>query len=130
MVQSTQPQASAAAMFPHAAAANHSIFYDASGRARSVGEVYGKLTRLFDSARAVAFAQGGVTGTGSGQVPVSGVAGQAAAAGAPPLPAARDGGNCAGQSSTERASGAGCICERQCPEATGIGSRRRRTLPE
>ena len=42
-----QPHARAAAMFPHAAAANHSIFYDASGRARSVGEVYGKLTRLF-----------------------------------------------------------------------------------
>jgi Transglycosylase SLT domain len=57
---SKQPQASAAAMFPHAAAANHSIFYDTSGRARSVGEVYGKLTRLFDSARAVAFAQSGV----------------------------------------------------------------------
>ncbi|MGA8968298.1 MAG: transglycosylase SLT domain-containing protein [Pseudolabrys sp.] len=78
----TQPRASAAAMFPHAAAANHSIFYDASGRARSVGEVYGKLTRLFDSARTVAFAQGGVTGAGLG-----GAAGQAAAAGAPPLPA-------------------------------------------
>jgi hypothetical protein len=31
----------AAAMFPHAAAANHSIFYDASGRAWSVCEVYG-----------------------------------------------------------------------------------------
>src|SRR5215470_2685019 len=58
---SKQPHASAAAMFPHAAAANHNIFYDASGRARSVGEVYGKLTRLFDSARTVAFAQSGVT---------------------------------------------------------------------
>src|SRR4249919_2812029 len=57
----TRPRASAAAMFPHAAAANHSIFYDNRGRARSVGEVYGKLTRLFDSARTVAFAQSGVT---------------------------------------------------------------------
>lgn len=57
---SSQPRASAAAMFPHAAAANHNIFYDSHGRARSVGEVYGKLTRLFDSARSVAFAQGGV----------------------------------------------------------------------
>jgi hypothetical protein len=55
-----QPNASAAAMFPSAAAANHSIFYDTSGRARSVGEVYGKLTRLFDSARTVAIAQSGV----------------------------------------------------------------------
>jgi hypothetical protein len=84
----TQPRASAAAMFPHAAAANHSIFYDASGRARSVGEVYGKLTRLFDSARTVAFAQGGVTADRSGPgAGISGAAGQAAAAGAPPLPA-------------------------------------------
>ena len=57
----SRPQASAAAMFPHAAAANHNIFYDDHGRARSVGEVYGKLTSLFDSARTVAFAQGGVT---------------------------------------------------------------------
>ena len=44
----SRPQASAAAMFPHAAAANHNIFYDNHGRARSVGEVYGKLTSLFD----------------------------------------------------------------------------------
>ncbi|MGB8103233.1 MAG: transglycosylase SLT domain-containing protein [Pseudolabrys sp.] len=72
-----QPHARAAAMFPHAAAANHSIFYDASGRARSVGEVYGKLTRLFDSARTVAFAQSGVTD----------VAGASVSTLAPPLPA-------------------------------------------
>jgi hypothetical protein len=55
------PHANAAAMFPHAAAANHSIFYGAAGRARSVGEVYGKLTRLFDSARDTAVAQRSVT---------------------------------------------------------------------
>ena len=61
-----QPNASAAAMFPSAAAANHSIFYDTSGRARNIGEVYGKLTRLFDSARTVAIAQSGVGGGGSG----------------------------------------------------------------
>ncbi|HEX3338710.1 MAG TPA: transglycosylase SLT domain-containing protein [Pseudolabrys sp.] len=71
-----QPRASAAAMFPHAAAANHSIFYDASGRARSVGEVYGKLTRLFDSARTVAFAQSGATDVASASVSTL----------APPLP--------------------------------------------
>jgi hypothetical protein len=59
----SRPQASAAAMFPQAAAANHNIFYDTHGRTRSVGEVYGKLTRLFDSAQTVAFAQGGVTQT-------------------------------------------------------------------
>jgi hypothetical protein len=57
----SRPQTSAAAMFPHAAAANHNIFYDKHGRARSVGEVYGKLTTLFDSARTVTFAQGGAT---------------------------------------------------------------------
>ena len=55
----SRPQASAADMFPRAAAANHSIFYDGHGRARSVGEVYGKLTRLFDTARTVAVAQNG-----------------------------------------------------------------------
>ena len=73
----SRPQASAAAMFPHAAAANHNIFYDNRGRARSVGEVYGKLTSLFDSAQTVAFAQGGVT-----QPAV------ARSGGAPPLPPA------------------------------------------
>jgi hypothetical protein len=57
----SRPQTSAAAMFPHAAAANHNIFYDSHGRARSVGEVYSKLTGLFDSARTVAVAQGGAT---------------------------------------------------------------------
>ncbi|HEU5444885.1 MAG TPA: transglycosylase SLT domain-containing protein [Pseudolabrys sp.] len=73
----SRPQASAAAMFPHAAAANHNIFYDSRGRARSIGEVYGKLTSLFDSAQTVAFAQGGVT-----QPAV------ARSGGAPPLPPA------------------------------------------
>ena len=63
-------------MFPHAAAANHSIFYDAAGRARSVGEVYGKLTRLFDSARDIAFAQRGAIDVG----------GAPQSAMAPPLP--------------------------------------------
>ena len=73
---SKQPSASAAAMFPNAAAANRNIFYDSAGRARSVGEVYRKLTRLFDSARNVAVAQGGLA---------DGI-GAAAAIAAPPLP--------------------------------------------
>ena len=38
------PQASAASLFPDAAAANHAIFYR-GGRASSVGEVYANLTR-------------------------------------------------------------------------------------
>jgi hypothetical protein len=44
------PQASAAAMFPRAAAANRSIFYDRSGTSRSVSQVYAELTGRFDVA--------------------------------------------------------------------------------
>ncbi len=77
---SSRPQTSAAAMFPNAAAANRNIFYDHSGRARSVGEVYRKLTKLFDTARAVAFAPlGGTTEVASAALPAS----------APPLPPAK-----------------------------------------
>jgi len=79
---SGRPQASAAAMFPNAAAANRNIFYDRSGRARSIGEVYGKLTSLFDTARAVAFAPlGGTTNVASAALPAELPA-------APPLPPA------------------------------------------
>ena len=45
------PQASAARLFPNAAAANRSIFYDrATGRARSVSEVYAVLQQRYASA--------------------------------------------------------------------------------
>ena len=44
------PQASGARLFPNAAAANRSIFYDSSGRARSVSEVYSVLTSRYASA--------------------------------------------------------------------------------
>jgi hypothetical protein len=44
------PQASGARMFPNAAAANRSIFYDSSGRARSVSEVYSVLTSRYAAA--------------------------------------------------------------------------------
>jgi hypothetical protein len=57
-VASTQPQASAAAMFPRAAAANPSIFYDKSGSPRSAGDVYANLSGKFEVARAVNFAPG------------------------------------------------------------------------
>ncbi|MBX6327422.1 MAG: lytic transglycosylase domain-containing protein [Pseudolabrys sp.] len=50
----TAPNASAAALFPQAAAANKSIFYDANGHARSVGEVYGRIAARFAAARAAA----------------------------------------------------------------------------
>ena len=44
------PQASGAALFPNAAAANRSIFYDSSGRARSVSDVYSVLTSRYAAA--------------------------------------------------------------------------------
>jgi hypothetical protein len=46
------PQASGAALFPNAAAANRSIFYDASGNARSVSEVYSVLASRYAGAAA------------------------------------------------------------------------------
>jgi Transglycosylase SLT domain len=44
------PQASGARLFPNAAAANRSIFYERNGRARSVYEVYANLTSRYASA--------------------------------------------------------------------------------
>ncbi len=44
------PQASGARLFPNAAAANRSIFYDRSGRARNVSQVYSELTSRYASA--------------------------------------------------------------------------------
>ena len=44
------PQASGAALFPNAAGANRSIFYDHTGRARSVSEVYSVLNARYASA--------------------------------------------------------------------------------
>jgi hypothetical protein len=46
------PLANAAAMFPEAAAANHSIFYDKQGAPRSASDVYGVLVHRYDTARA------------------------------------------------------------------------------
>src|SRR4051794_20012173 len=44
------PKASAARLFPNAAAANRPIFYDRSGNARSVSEVYSVLTSRYAGA--------------------------------------------------------------------------------
>jgi hypothetical protein len=44
------PNANAAQMFPNAAAGNRSIFYDRSGSARSVSQVYSVLTSRYASA--------------------------------------------------------------------------------
>ena len=48
------PNASAARMFPNAAAANQSIFYDRSGQARSVSQVYSVLNTRYDGRRQLA----------------------------------------------------------------------------
>jgi len=48
---STTPNAKATDLFPGAASANRSVFFDRAGRARSVGEVYGVLTGRYASAR-------------------------------------------------------------------------------
>ena len=61
-----RPNASAAEIFPQAAAANPSIFHDASGRPRSVGDVYAKLTGRFETARARSFAPATRTADRSG----------------------------------------------------------------
>src|SRR5579875_3632778 len=57
------PQANAAGMFPQAAAANRSIFYDAAGQPRSAAQVYSQLTGRFEVARALAFSAPGGKGT-------------------------------------------------------------------
>jgi hypothetical protein len=44
------PQADAVAMFPRAAAANRAIFYDRSGNARSVSQVYAELSGRYEVA--------------------------------------------------------------------------------
>lgn len=54
----SQPQASAAAVFPAAAAANRSIFFDGS-RPRTVAEVYARLDSRFQTARTAALAAPG-----------------------------------------------------------------------
>jgi len=59
------PQASAARLFPNAAAANRSIFYDrSSGRARSVSEVYAVLQQRYASAAASSATQTALAAAG------------------------------------------------------------------
>ena len=47
-----RPQPEAASIFPGAARANRSIFYDRQGNARSVSGVYAELNRRYQVARA------------------------------------------------------------------------------
>jgi hypothetical protein len=59
------PQASAARLFPNAAAANRSIFYDrTSGRARSVSEVYAVLQQRYASAASSSATQSAMASVG------------------------------------------------------------------
>src|SRR5580692_1322975 len=58
-------QASAARLFPNAAAANRSIFYDrTTGRARSVSEVYSALQQRYDSAATSSATQSAMASVG------------------------------------------------------------------
>ena len=81
----SNPTASGAALFPNAAAANQSIFYDQGGRARSVADVYSVLSTRYAAAAnspvtQTAVATAGPTGsvTGSGTATATGAVDNAA----------------------------------------------------
>jgi len=48
----SDPSATGAAMFPRAAAANQSVFYDEDGHARTVGEIYASMNKTMSSDQA------------------------------------------------------------------------------
>jgi hypothetical protein len=54
----SSPNTNAAALFPAAAAANRSIFYDRAGHPLGAGAVYSKLTGRYEMARTLAFTPG------------------------------------------------------------------------
>src|ERR1700732_201705 len=58
------PQASGAGLFPNAAAANRSIFYDSTGRARSVSDVYSVLTSRYAAAASSQATRGAIAAVG------------------------------------------------------------------
>ncbi len=64
------PHASAARLFPNAAAANRSIFYDHFGRARSVAGVYAVLTQRYASAAASPVTRNALASVGGINPPV------------------------------------------------------------
>jgi hypothetical protein len=73
------PNASGAALFPNAAAANRSIFYDKSGSARSVADVYSVLSTRYAAAAGssttqTAMAVAGVTAASATAAPVDNAA--------------------------------------------------------
>ncbi len=67
------PQSNAARLFPNAAAANRSIFYDRTGQARSVSEVYSVLSARYAGAASSPQTQAALTmfGAGSAAAPVA-----------------------------------------------------------
>jgi hypothetical protein len=72
------PKASGAALFPNAAEANRSIFYDKSGSARSVADVYSVLSTRYAAAAGSSTTQTALAGAGM-------TAGTAAGAAAAPV---------------------------------------------
>jgi hypothetical protein len=86
------PQASAAKMFPGAAAANRSIFYDKQGSARSVSDVYAVLNSRYDSAAGSSATQAALAMYGASPAVVA-AAGNAPSAGAAPSAASVAGAN-------------------------------------
>jgi hypothetical protein len=80
------PQTTAARIFPNAASANHAIFYDRAGRARSVSEVYAELNSRYAGAANSQAAQTAIAMYGS-SAPNTTVA-SAAPASAPALDSA------------------------------------------
>jgi hypothetical protein len=77
------PQASGARLFPNAAAANRSIFYDSGGQARSVSAVYSVLTSRYASAA-------GSSATRSAMASVGGISTASTVASAAPASATLD----------------------------------------
>src|SRR6266576_719510 len=75
------PNASGARLFPNAASANRSIFYDSSGRERSVAQVYSVLTQRYDSAANSSATRSAMAS--AGVMPASGTFASAAAGTAP-----------------------------------------------
>lgn len=64
----SRPNASAADLFPGAASANRSIFYDRSGNARSAEQVYAVLANKLDQAKIAAGASGQGSDTAVAQI--------------------------------------------------------------
>ncbi len=87
----SRPQAGAAAMFPTAAAANRTIFYDRAGHALTVSAVYDNLTNRYAVAHALAFephnanATATATATADPPAPDPGAVAQAYAAARKPV---------------------------------------------